>query len=109
MLTDVTVEYKVDIDLQWHHMEILFKKDRFKDVHWSEQLWRRIYCLVCTRSFGYYLNFTFMLPVMDMINHEHKNECGLYTLNKELHVDPMKCKSYFKSNKYLNDVRMLYN
>ena len=50
-----------------------------------------------------------MLPVMDMFNHDHKNDCGLYVMNKELHIDPIKCKSYFKSNKYLNDVRMLYN
>lgn len=90
-------------------MSALLRKDRFKDVNWSEQLWRRIYCLVCTRCFGYYLNYTFMLPMMDMFNHSHNNDCGMYLINKELHLDPIRSKSYFKSDKYLNDVRMLYN
>ena len=50
-----------------------------------------------------------MLPMMDMFNHSHNNDCGMYLINKELHLDPIRSKSYFKSDKYLNDVRMLYN
>ena len=67
-----------------------------------------MYCLVCTRCFGYYLDFTFVLPVMDMLNHDHNNDTGLYLINKELHIEPMQAKSYFSSDKYLNDVSMLY-
>ena len=74
-----------------------------------EELFRRVYTLVCTRCYGYYLNYTFCCPIADQFNHDHNNDTGLFVINKELHVDPLKSKSYFKSNKYLNDVRMLYN
>lgn len=89
-------------------MKKLLCKDRFKDHNWSEQLFRRIYCLVITRTWGYDMKDTFMLPVMDMFNHGHTGDCGFYVINKELHLDPTRSKSYFQSNKYLNDVRMLY-
>ena len=46
---------------------------------------------------------------MDMFNHDHNQDSALFLFNKELHVDPLKSKSYFRSNKYLNDVRMMYN
>ena len=45
---------------------------------------------------------------MDMLNHDHNNDTGLYLINKELHIEPMQAKSYFSSDKYLNDVSMLY-
>ncbi len=50
-----------------------------------------------------------MLPVLDLFNHDHNNDTSLIMVNKELHVDPLKYKSYFKSDKYLNDVRLVYN
>ena len=75
----------------------------------GERLFKKYYCLVCTRCYGYYLNYTFMCPVADMFNHDHNNEAGLILINKELHTNPLKAKSYFKSNKYLNDVRLVYN
>jgi hypothetical protein len=71
-------------------------------------LFQRMYCLVCTRCYGYYLPYTFMSPISDLFNHDHDNETGLILVNKELHTDPLKSKSYFKSNKYLNDVRIVY-
>jgi len=37
------------------------------------------------------------------------NDSGLILINKELHTNPLKEKSYFKSSKYLNDVRLVYN
>ena len=73
-----------------------------------EALFRSMYCMVCTRCYGYYLNYTFMAPVADMFNHDHNNDTGLILVNKELHTDPLRSKSYFKSNKYLNDVRLVY-
>ena len=75
----------------------------------GEPLFRRMYCLVCTRCYGYHLDFTFMLPVLDLFNHDHNNDTSLIMVNKELHVDPLKYKTYFKSDKYLNDVRLVYN
>ena len=93
-------------------MQDLLLKDtvRFKLIidGW-EKLFKRMYCLVCTRCYGYYLPYTFMSPVSDMFNHDHNNDTGLIVVNKELHVDPLKSKSYFKSSKYLNDVRIIYN
>ena len=50
-----------------------------------------------------------MSPVSDMFNHDHMNDTGLIVINKELHTNPLKERSYFKSNKYLNDVRLIYN
>jgi hypothetical protein len=74
-----------------------------------EEMFRSIYCLVCTRCYGYYLPFTFLSPISDLFNHHHDNNTGLIIVNKELHTDPLRSKSYFKSNKYLNDVRIVYN
>ena len=68
-----------------------------------------MYCIVCTRCYGYYLNYTFLSPVSDMFNHDHDNDTGLILINKELHTNPLKSKSYFQSNKYLNDVRLVYS
>ena len=68
-----------------------------------------MYAIVCTRCYGYYLPYTFMAPVCDMFNHDHNNDAGLFAFNKECHLDPLKHKSYFKSNKYLNDVRILFS
>lgn len=92
-------------------MQDLLLKDtvRFKlIINGWEKLFKRMYCLVCTRCYGYYLPYTFMSPVSDMFNHDHNNDTGLIVVNKELHVDPLKSKSYFKSSKYLNDVRIIY-
>jgi hypothetical protein len=50
-----------------------------------------------------------MMPIMDLINHNHNNDTGLLMINKELHTDPLRSKSYFKSGKYLNDVRLVYS
>ena len=50
-----------------------------------------------------------MSPISDMFNHDHNNDTGLILTNKELHTDPLKSKSYFKSSKYLNDVRLIYS
>ena len=49
-----------------------------------------------------------MCPIADMFNHDHNNDTGLILTNKELHTNPLKSKSYFKSSKYLNDVRLIY-
>ena len=100
------------MELQWAHMMELILSDtkRFKKIidGW-ENLFKRMYSLVCTRCYGYYLPYTFMAPIADMVNHDHNNDTGLILVNKELHVDPLKSKSYFKSGKYLNDVRIIYN
>ena len=50
-----------------------------------------------------------MSPISDMFNHDHNNDTGLIQINKELHTNPLKAKSYFKSNKYLNDVRLVFS
>jgi len=111
-LQQLTLEFKLDVDLQWQHMQTLLLKDynRFKLINdeW-EDLFRRMYCLVCTRCYGYYLDYTFMSPITDLFNHDHLNDSGLILINKELHTNPLKEKSYFKSSKYLNDVRLVYN
>ena len=107
----MTIEYKIDCDLQWQHLKEMLLKDyrRFKPlIDGWEDLWRRMYCLVCTRCYGYYLPYTFMAPVCDMFNHNHDNDNGLFVINKECHLDPLSHKSYFRSNKYLNDVRILF-
>ena len=49
-----------------------------------------------------------MAPVLDMFNHDDNYDCGLNLFNKELHLDPLRIKSYFKSSKYLNNTRMMY-
>lgn len=93
-------------------MQDMLLKDvtRFKPlVDGWETLFRRMYYLTCTRCYGYYLNYTFLSPISDMFNHDHNNDTGLIVINKELHTNPLKQKSYFKSNKYLNDVRIVYN
>ena len=54
-----------------------------------ENLFRRMYCLVCTRCYGYYLPYTFMCPINDMFNHDHNNDTGLIPINKELHTNPL--------------------
>ncbi len=50
-----------------------------------------------------------MMPVFDLVNHNHRNDTGMVMVNKELHIDPLKSASYFKKGKYLNDVRLLYS
>lgn len=98
--------------MQWQLLMDLILKDtdRFRGlVDGWESLFRRIYCLVCTRCYGYYLPYTFCSPVSDLFNHDHNNDTGLIVVNKELHVDPLKDKCYFKSGKYLNDVRIVYS
>ncbi len=50
-----------------------------------------------------------MMPVLDIVNHDYSNDTGLIMVNKQLHVDPTQSNSYFKSGKYLNDVRLVYN
>ena len=67
-----------------------------------------MYAVVCTRCFGYQLETTFMAPFADFVNHNHKYETSFMLVNKELHIDPMKHKSYFKGSKYLHDVTMMY-
>ena len=74
-----------------------------------EKMFRKFYALVCTRCYGYYLPFTFCAPVADLFNHDHNNDNGLIIFNKELHTDPLKSKTYFKSNKYLNNVQLMYD
>ena len=85
-------EYKIDVDLQWQLMLRLLLKDeeRFKLIldGW-EPLFRRMYCLVCTRCYGYYLNYTFMCPVLDLVNHSHSFDTELIVINKELHINPL--------------------
>ena len=86
----------------------LIKTTRNMDEAAWEALFRRMYCIVCSRCYGYYLPYTFLAPVLDMFNHDDNYDSGLLLLNKELHLNPLKSRSYFKSNKYLSDARMLY-
>ena len=99
--------------MQWDLLKELFLKnlEMFTPLikAGGDKLFKKYYCLVCTRCYGYYLNYTFMAPVADMFNHDHNNDAGLILVNKELHTNPLKQKSYFKSNKYLNDVSIVYN
>lgn len=73
-----------------------------------EALFRRIYCLVCSRCYGSYLPYTFLAPILDMVNHDHNYDTGIFLFNKGLHLDPLSVRSYFKSGKYLNNTRMMY-
>ena len=49
-----------------------------------------------------------MAPFADCLNHHHGVDCTFYMVNKELHVNPLKHKSYFKSEKYLNNMSLIY-
>ena len=73
-----------------------------------EPMFRYFYAIVCTRCFGYVLDFTFLSPLADCVNHSHTSDTSFIMVNKELHLDPMKEKSYFKSDKYLHDVTIMY-
>ena len=51
----------------------------------GEQYFRQWYARVCTRCFGSYLPFTFMTPVIDMVNHSHKDNCTFHVFNADMH------------------------
>ena len=50
-----------------------------------------------------------MGPLVDCFNHDHNHQTGFISINKRLHLDPISYKGYFRRDKYLSDVRMLYN
>ena len=84
----VVDEYRLEVDLQWAEMSsfMLRHLDKFLLVieEWKE-LFRRMYALVCTRCFGYYMNYTFMAPFADCVNHKHTSETSFILVNRELH------------------------
>ena len=94
VLKQVTDEYRIDVNMQWDLLKELFLKnlEMFTPLikAGGDKLFKKYYCLVCTRCYGYYLNYTFMAPVADMFNHDHNNDAGLILVNKELHTNPLK-------------------
>ena len=111
-LLKLAEELKNEVEKQWTEMLAFLSNnsDRFKNVlKGGKQLFLMAYPWVCTRCFGYQLDFTFMSPVADCFNHNHMCETIFWMVNKKLHVDPMKDKSYFKGGKFLNNMKLIYS
>ena len=84
----VVEEYRLEVDLQWVELSVFMiqNSDRFKLVieQWKE-MFRRMYAAVCTRCFGYYMDYTFLAPFADCVNHTHSYDNSFILVNKELH------------------------
>ena len=71
-------------------------------------LFRRCYACVSTRGFNYGLDHMTLIPLVDCLNHSHYADSNYCFVNKGLHVDPLEEQSYFSTEKYLNDVSLIY-
>ena len=49
-----------------------------------------------------------MAPLADCLNHNHMGDSIFYMVNKDLHVEPFKEPSYFKGEKYLSNMSLIY-
>ena len=76
-------------------------------TQWQE-LFRRCYALVCTTAFADEIERTILAPFAHCLNHQHQMDTIFFTLNRDLHIDPLRIKSYFDGAKFLTDARILY-
>jgi hypothetical protein len=76
-LLDSTLEMQADIDVNLEAMQAFIKKNELellKLATVSKNYIRQWYARVTTRIFGWYLPFSFMCPLFDMMNHNHTND-----------------------------------
>ena len=104
-------DLRTEVEKQWMEFEAFLSKnkERFTEIiEGGKEQFLKTYAWVCTRCFGYQLSFTFMAPFADCLNHNHNSDTTFYMVNKDLHLRPMTHKSYFKSEKYLNNMALIY-
>jgi hypothetical protein len=111
VLLNAASSFKLDVDLQWDLMRSFLIKhiDYFGPVvsQWKE-LFRSCYALVCSTCFDDGYGNTLLVPFAHCLNHGHIKDTGMFLINTQLHLDPLRDRSYFEGSKFLTDARIFY-
>jgi hypothetical protein len=111
ILMNAAKSFAVDIDLQWDLMRafLLENHQTFGPMveEWKS-LFKKCYALVCTTCFSDEIDRTILAPFAHCLNHTHRADTISFTINKTLHLEPLRIRSYYEGPKYLTDVRPLY-